>query len=96
MMDKESMEFASIFKEFMANPIPDELKLSRIAGIGCLLSSVVVSTGNLHLVLCGQKALPSGFPELLCQIVFFPLGLAGASDRFRHLAEGTDEQSEVR
>ena len=30
MKDKESMEFASIFKEFMADPIPDELKLSRI------------------------------------------------------------------
>jgi len=33
MMDKESMEFANIFKEFMADPIPDELKLSRIAQI---------------------------------------------------------------
>ena len=33
MMDKESKEFANIFKEFMADPIPDELKLSRIAQI---------------------------------------------------------------
>lgn len=32
-MDKESMDFASICKEFMVDPIPDELKLSRIAGI---------------------------------------------------------------
>merc|ERR1711944_285118 len=32
-MDKESMEFANIFKKFMADPIPDDLKLSRIAQI---------------------------------------------------------------
>ena len=30
MNDKESMEFASIVEEFMADPIPDELKLSRL------------------------------------------------------------------
>ena len=33
MKDKESMEFANILNEFTIEPIPDELKLSRIKQI---------------------------------------------------------------